>query len=382
LWFGWPAWNRISTLEKWLVCGWVAILAGAALSFLHTDDIRSGRRDLEKFLRFAVAGPLYLTLRRYEWSMTKAVLAGSLIGGPILLLFGVIQVFFQEADRAHGVVYPITYGDITILFAMIIFVSGGCLYKRKRDLLWIALGFGGLTAAILSKTRNSFLVLPALILILPFALRRRVPWKIHLFLYGGGFILLLGTWIGAPKIRERMAEGNQNIEAWYQGEEGSIDTSMGSRLSMWQRSLQLWETHPLIGIGIGDYPHEMRALLEKYPEEKAIIGKYGHAHSNYIHIATTQGAVGLLLHIMILLGIPFLIGWKSLRNAKERSDLWPGVGTCTIVICWAVFGIGETWTAKNGFLSVYLLTLVPFLAASGQILENEQSISKEAPAHA
>ena len=152
LWFGWPAWHQLRTLEKVLILGWIGILAGAGISFINTDNVRSGHHDLEKFLRFAVAGPLYLTLRRYGWPMTKAVLTGSLVGVSLLLIFGVVQIFFQGVDRAHGNVYPITYGDITILFALIIFVSGACLYRRKRDLFWIALGIGGVIASILSKT--------------------------------------------------------------------------------------------------------------------------------------------------------------------------------------------------------------------------------------
>ena len=296
--------------------------------------------------------------------------------------FGVVQVFFQGVDRAHGIVYPITYGDITILFAMIIFVSGGCLYRKKKDLFWIALGIGGVIASILSKTRNSLLVLPALILVLPFALGRRVSGRIHLVIYGGGLLLLLGAWLTVPTIRERMKGGVHNIKAWYQDKEGAIETSMGSRLTMWQRSIQLWKRHPVVGIGIGDYSLEMNTLLEKYPKEKAIVGRYGHAHSTYVHILATQGIIGFVLHVLILIGIPFLIGWKAIRVGKERSDLWPGVGTCTIVICWAVFGMGETWTAKNGLISLYLMTLVPFLAASGQMVENSPPRAKEAPVHA
>jgi O-antigen ligase len=95
----------------------------------------------------------------------------------------------------------------------------------------------------------------------------------------------------------------------------SQDYSTAERLAHWIAGLHMFLDHPVLGVGIGNYP-------DAYPKYFITIftTSLGHAHNYYINIAAETGSIGLIAFLLFLLAV-FVAGGHSLRviNKKLRS---------------------------------------------------------------
>jgi len=102
------------------------------------------------------------------------------------------------------------------------------------------------------------------------------------------FIGLL-SYAFVPVVKQRLAP----LANWQQ------DISTRVRVQIWQKSLEIWQEKPILGVGIRQFP--------RFDIKEAIVpGRskdLNHAHSNYFQILTCLGAVGLLAYIGLFLWI-------------------------------------------------------------------------------
>src|SRR5207253_4289129 len=96
---------------------------------------------------------------------------------------------------------------------------------------------------------------------------------------------------------------------------GSADFSTAERLAHWIAGVHMFLNHPLIGVGIGNYP-------DAYPRYFITIftTSLGHAHNYYINIAAETGSIGLIAFLLFLLAV-FVAGGHSLREINKKLKL-------------------------------------------------------------
>lgn len=116
-------------------------------------------------------------------------------------------------------------------------------------------------------------------------------------------------------IREgRALDGSRNAFLHRTFSIGDMDeTSNKGRLEIWRDSAVSFAKHPVLGIGIGNFPY---ALSEKIGASK--MGSS--AHNIYLHIAVEMGVIGLAAFLWILWNILdriFILSQK-LREEKHR----------------------------------------------------------------
>jgi O-antigen ligase len=87
-------------------------------------------------------------------------------------------------------------------------------------------------------------------------------------------------------------------------------TSMG-RVSLWKSGLAAFKDRPITGWGLQD----SYSLIERYKRPDSRFPA-GHFHNNWVHIAVTTGAVGLLAYgaWMALAG---WLAWRAFRNTRN-----------------------------------------------------------------
>ncbi len=92
----------------------------------------------------------------------------------------------------------------------------------------------------------------------------------------------------------------------------AADYSTAERLAHWIAGARMFLTHPLLGVGIGNYP-------EAYPRYFITIfaNPLGHAHNYYINIAAEAGIFGVLGLILFLVA-SFVAGGRSFRAISKR----------------------------------------------------------------
>lgn len=86
------------------------------------------------------------------------------------------------------------------------------------------------------------------------------------------------------------------------------DFSTAERLAHWIAGLRMYFAHPILGVGIGNYP-------DAYPQYFITIftDPLGHAHNYYINIAAETGSIGLIVYMLFLLAI-FIAAGGVVRN--------------------------------------------------------------------
>lgn len=102
------------------------------------------------------------------------------------------------------------------------------------------------------------------------------------------------------------------------------------RLSIWEKGLELFQQHPIFGVGIGNYrPH--------------VIAEYGNAiymHNTYLETLVESGVIGITIYALIFLFVFF----TYFKNRHQLND--------------------------NGYL-IYTFTAVTFMMATYSFMVNE-----------
>ncbi|TMB89330.1 MAG: O-antigen ligase family protein [Chloroflexi bacterium] len=93
---------------------------------------------------------------------------------------------------------------------------------------------------------------------------------------------------------------------------GSADFSTAERLAHWIAGVHMFLNHPLIGVGIGNYP-------DAYPGYfiTIFVNSLGHAHNYYINIAAETGSIGLTAYLLFLMAI-FVTGGSAFQAISKN----------------------------------------------------------------
>jgi O-antigen ligase len=130
-------------------------------------------------------------------------------------------------------------------------------------------------------------------------------------------VLLGGAFAGlGPSFRQRMAASLRDPALALEQ----------SRLQIWVPAIKIWRDHPIAGSGVDTFktvfPSYSRSRFSRYDGENVSSRL---AHSEPLHIAATQGTVGLLLWLW-LCGAFFRAWWSRVRAAGSDEAWWLGVG--------------------------------------------------------
>jgi putative inorganic carbon (HCO3(-)) transporter len=117
------------------------------------------------------------------------------------------------------------------------------------------------------------------------------------------------------------------------GESGDVESSVGIRLDLWDHALNLFEKHPVIGIGFGGFEYTM-------PEGV----RWKDTHNYYVKMLSEQGIVGFGL-LLITLFMAFRSGWKLLKIGKDGFEKGLGLGFMGCVLACASTNLfGDRWS--------------------------------------
>lgn len=95
-----------------------------------------------------------------------------------------------------------------------------------------------------------------------------------------------------PRVQTRVEQARNEIAL---AREGEFETNIGARLVMWEEAWHAFARHPVRGVGAGGYQTFARAHLAAHDPDISPRVIHGHAHGTPVHIAATQGLVGLSL---------------------------------------------------------------------------------------
>lgn len=91
------------------------------------------------------------------------------------------------------------------------------------------------------------------------------------------------------------------------------DFSTAERLAHWIAGIRMYQAHPLLGVGIGNYP-------DAYPRYYVtlFVNSLGQAHNYYINIAAETGTLGLVAYLFFVASILIAGGCAVYQVSKHR----------------------------------------------------------------
>lgn len=303
--------------------------------------------------RYWLAIPVFLLLQR----LPLKVFASLSWAFPIAALLG----WAMRQDVDHGRMGLVTMdlihsGDIELLFGML---SLFCLDRRARwweNALKI-LGFAaGCAASLASGSRGGWLAMPIFLAIFiyfsPFHWRKTWPlWLLALL----GVVF---TMMNNPQVQLRTTALQQDILDYQQGKR---DSSVGTRLQLYQAATHVFIAHPLVGVGVHGFAKEMQNMAQagQISPETAELGK-GEVHNDLLSKAVALGSLGLCALLAVYL-VPLRLFWRATRLSAEQRHF----GILGIVFISGCFVFGLTVEFLNLTLATafYSLTVAILLAA-------------------
>ena len=139
-----------------------------------------------------------------------------------------------------------------------------------------------------------------------------------------GVVVFLSMWQGfvPPAVRERVLMTDEN---------GMMDHSAASRLSLWEEAMQVFQADPIFGTGFNTYAYGSH------------VGGYGDTHNVFVKVLVETGLVGLLLFLAIFCKL-FKIGFRLYRTATDSFLKSIGLGLSGLMLTAFVANMfGDRW---------------------------------------
>ncbi len=319
--FAGPLDREASNIPPYLIVATLVLLGTMLVSTLVAINISDSLKEISKWLEFLALilfGTQYIRTRRQIWILVVLIC----LAGISQAIYGYTQAFYslgpanfiRDASlRVYGTFdqpNPFAgYLNISLSIALALLLLG-------RN--WMTRILAGLTAVLLfaaeylTQSRGGEIALAiALLFILIVGIPAVRAVMRPLIVVGLGAIAaslagFIPSSIFTPLLN---ILGIANISFTSPNTQ---DYSTAERLAHWIAGLHMFFDHPILGVGIGNYP-------DAYPQYYVTIfvNSLGHAHNYYINIAAEMGFIGLVVYLLFLLAI-FVAGAHSYRVINQR----------------------------------------------------------------
>lgn len=317
-------------VPRYLILATMALIGVMLISMFVAISLASSLKEIIKWVEFLVLlliGTQYMRTRKQLWTLVVLICLAALTQA----LYGYAQYFLDLGPAAFvrdaslrvygtfGQPNPFAgYINMTLSVVLALALLGrGWLLRTCAGVTAILL----LAVELLTQSRGGEIALAAAAVFIVFAgLRRLHPLFglaaigllgiVSLFLAG-----LLPTSVLLPVAR---ILGTNQISFTSPSAQ---DYSTAERLAHWIAGIHMFLDHPILGVGIGNYP-------DAYPQYyiTIFVNSLGHAHNYYINIAAETGIIGLVVFLCFLTAM-FVAGGSVLKvinrtywQAKARHE--------------------------------------------------------------
>lgn len=314
--------NALTTLA--LAC-LLAYVTSIALSGLMAIDRAAVAKELIKWSEVTVvvvAGRLLLRSPRE----VRAVVWAAISVGVLEALLGFIQWIYPltgpgaPADglRSFGTfAQPNPYAGYLNL-ALPIALAIAALGRGARE-RWIAAGASllMLAALALADSRGGLLGIGAAIAVIVIVgLRVEKPAALAL---GIGLPALALAWVTGlvpSALQARLLHTLRLDDLSVHGKVTAANFSTMERLAHWIAGLRMFQAHPVLGVGAGNYD----AAYPQFTVDPIVWREgLGHAHNYYINAAAETGIGGLVAYLALVVAT-LVIGWVAVRRSCGGAD--------------------------------------------------------------
>jgi O-antigen ligase len=321
---------------RWLIGSLLALVALMALSVLWATDRVAALKEVVKWseaLVVALVAPRYLTTRRTILLLLGTMVLVGLAEALLGIAQGTVLASTQHVSADRGVRVVGTFGQPNpyagYLNLTLPFVLALAAWAEPRRWRWWSVGAAIIlgVALAMAQSRGATLGLAAALLAMAWVgwpVTRRYAVGAAL---GGvaclGFILVTGR-ITLGGVLARLG-WRPLTDSALGAQVTNANFSTLERLAHWAAAVRMVAAHPLLGVGIGNYP----IVYAHYAVPHWPLA-LGHAHNLYLNMAAELGVGGAVLFLFFV-GIGLWATWsRSAAPPAAAIGIW-GVGVALIV---------------------------------------------------
>ena len=306
---------------RYFILATMALIGVMFLSLFVAINYASSLKEIVKWVEFFVLvliGSQYIRTRKQLWTLVTliclAAISQAFYGyAQYFLNLGPIAFVRDASLRVYGTFgqpNPFAgYINMTLSVALALTLLGrGWLLRTCAGVTALLL----LTVELLTQSRGGEIALAAAVVFIIFVGMPRLHAVFGLAVIGllGIVGLLLADFLPASILLPvaRILGTNQISFT----NPSAQDYSTAERLAHWIAGIHMFLDHPILGVGIGNYP-------DAYPHYyiTIFVNSLGHAHNYYINIAAETGIIGLTVFLCFLIAMFFAAG--SALKAVNRK---------------------------------------------------------------
>lgn len=218
------------------------------------------------------------------------------------------------------------------------------LFSRDARERWVAGAASVLLlgAQVLANSRGGMIGLAVgLVVIVVVGLRRE---RLAALVAAVGAPLLLVAWFThriPARLTDSLLREFRINDVSVNGQINDSNYSTMERLAHWLAGLRMFQAHPILGVGAGNYDaaYSRYGDLARWPEG------LGQAHNYYINVAAETGVIGLLAFLALVV-VLLLLGWRATHPRTGKAG--PTTPTTTgWALALALFAVLVALTAHN-----------------------------------
>lgn len=310
---------------------------------------------------------------------SSALVVSLMVASIVGLTFSYLHVSFDVDTPSNRINWA--GGQVMLSWVLLSAAASDALAARWRGLA--AVGFLVFwMAVLLSGARSAYLSLPwvvaagMMLLMSKTGPATRGRWLLLLTMGAAALTVILTLTspkvVQVPMSRIVLAVEQARVAlGWETDQPRDVNTPVGSRLYMWQRSLEVIKESPWIGYG-----REQRiAFIKEWGREADahIVKDQFHLHSEYINGMVDHGVVGLASTASYMIGL-LVVAWRLRRRHGLMSLAVAGVAFTHITM-----SITNANSQTNNYSVVFgLAMMLIFLFRFGGIRPKESS-AQDAP---
>lgn len=281
------AYTRIPVIKETLKWGEVLAIACAAWGFIRTE-----RQALWLAWGVIAGGVAEALLGCYQAVFATGALGP---GGASIRVFGT----FDQPNPYGG------YLNLALPVALAL-----ALLARDPRMRWVAGGASALLlfALYLANSRGALLGLVAAVIVIVAAGWRLERWTALAALVGAPVVAVAWfTHLIPLRIQNSLLSQFRVNDVSLTGQINDANFSTIERLAHWVAGIHMFQAHPVLGVGAGNYGAAYQQYKVPGWEESLT-----HAHNYYINVAAETGILGLLTFLAVVAAALYL-AWRATR---------------------------------------------------------------------
>lgn len=313
----------------YLVITTLALLGVMFLSVAVAINKKDSLKEISKWLEFfmlLMLGTQYLRTRRQVWILVLCIIAAAITQA----FFGYAQAFFNLGPqsfvrglnlRVYGTfAQPNPYAGYLNMSLVIVLA----LLLLGRD--WLTRILAGIATCLiggaffLTQSRGGLIAFAAaLVVIILVGLPGLRTWMrigiIGLLLVIGGFVEGIFPLSLFNQFNHFLGLSGISLSA-----PTSADFSTAERLAHWIAGIHMYLDHPILGVGIGNYPDAYASY-----HVTIFVNSLGQAHNYYINIAAETGTIGLIIYLCFVASMLICNSIVVHQISKRRLQVREGL---------------------------------------------------------